>query len=396
MDKLQACKIMLNLTFILPDITGGVYYACLNLAKLLGKKECSSSFVLTRQLEKPAGSSVADMSGFHSRIYSFSATDNKYHIFKKLAKKVPTNSNVIFLNDWLDHNLVTHRRMQQRIISIVHGDYDYYYNMAAASESRIDQFVCVSAAIADKLSILLPNRKNDIVFIPPTVPDMNVDHEVNNENELRIIFVGRLTPEKGFDLLPIVDHELKNAGISCNWTIIAPHATSDYDEWLNRPEVNYYQHVSNDAMPAVYIKQDVILLPSHAEGFPLSILEAMKCGVVPLATNLNTLSTGVIKHEETGFLFELNDVTAIVRQLKNLSQNRPLLSKMSHNATIHARSAYSEDSFREKWTALLSRKHSGKNLNKPVPFNYDRLDTPWLPNAATRAIRKWKPTEKGK
>jgi glycosyltransferase involved in cell wall biosynthesis len=291
---------------------------------------------------------------------------------------------------------VTHRRLPQRIISIVHGDYDYYYEIAAASESRIDQFVCVSAAIADKLSILLPHRKSDIVFIPPVVPDMHVDHEANIENNLRIIFVGRLTPEKGFDLLPIVDHELQKAGISCNWTIVAPHATSDYDEWLNKPDVDYYEYVSNEKMPAAYIKQDVILLPSHAEGFPLSILEAMKCGVVPLATNLGTLANGIINHEETGFLFELNDVAAIVRQLKQLNTNRSLLGKMSRNAKLHARSSYSEDSFREKWTTLLSRKDSGKNLSKPVHFNYDRLDVPWLPNTATRAIRKWKSTEKGK
>jgi glycosyltransferase involved in cell wall biosynthesis len=225
---------------------------------------------------------------------------------------------------------------------------------------------------------------------------MRVQRQEKHENNLRIIFVGRLTPEKGADLLPRVDQELQKEGVPCKWTVVAPHTTDAYDEWLHMPQVDYREYIPNSKMPAEYAKQDVLLLPSHAEGFPLSVLEAMKSGVVPVVTNLETLSEGLIKNGDTGFLFERNDVTAIANRLKGLYRDGSLLQRIGQNAMNHAGSLYSEAAFRKKWAALLERDRSAQHLNKPMTLIYDRLDVPWLSNTATRAIRKWRAGRKGK
>jgi glycosyltransferase involved in cell wall biosynthesis len=380
-------KVMKNITILLPDNIGGVFYNSLNLATLLGNKEFDTSFILTRQTDKPGISKAPRFTAFDTQFFSFSAADNKHYVFRCLARKISSSCDIIILNDWLDYKLVSHRKIPQKVVAIVHGDYDYYYDLAVASESRIDHFVCVSVAITERLGVLLPHRKDDIVFIPPVVPDKEVQRPVNTENGIRIVFVGRLIPEKGFDLLPEIDRELKERNIACAWTIIAPHTTSQYDEWLNQPNVHYREYVPNHEMTAEYAKQDIILLPSHAEGFPLSILEAMKCGVVPLVTNLNTVAGVLIKNGETGFLFEKNDKTAIVGQIANLNGDRVLLRQVGIDTRDYANLLYSETVFRTKWTGLLNRKDSGKNIDKPTTFIYDRLDIPWLPNVFTRAIR---------
>jgi glycosyltransferase involved in cell wall biosynthesis len=376
------------ITLILPDVLGGVYYNALNLADALERSGCDVSFVLTRQLDIQTTGSAPNGPRFPTKRLSFFTADNKHALFRKLKASIPNSSAVLVLNDWLDYKLVTHQRVSQQVIAIVHGDYPYYYELSRASESRIDQFVCVSDTIAAKLVALLPFRENDIVFIPPVVPDPDPARQERKEGILRIVFVGRLTLDKGFNLLPVLDSALRERGIACEWTVVAPHTTTEYDRWLYSDRVAYHDYVHNSRMAGIYAKQDIMLLPSQAEGFPLTILEAMKAGVVPLATKLDTLSS-VIEHGQTGFLFSANDSEGIIRLITELHRNPRLLSETGEKARAISRSRYSEASVAEKWAAVLERSASGKNIHKPVALMYDRLDTAWLPNKATRTIRKW-------
>ncbi len=375
------------ITMILPDTLGGVYYNSLNLASLLERLGYEVSFILTRQLDKANGHSAADRPACPTTNFFFSSTDNKHHLFRKLAARIPANSEVLILNDWLDYKLVAHRRLSQKVIAILHGDYPFYYELARASENRIDQFIGISATITAKLTALLPHREKDIVFIPPVVPDPKGEAQKNSSSVLRIVFVGRLTRDKGFDQLPLVDEALVRSGIPCSWTIIAPHTTAAYDGWLHSQRVSYLDYVPNSEMSGVYGKQDIILLPSHAEGFPLTLLEAMKTGAVPLATKLETL-LALIDHGRTGFLFPADDTDTIVQQITRLHVDRELLHRTGEAARALSLAAYGEATSAQDWTSLLKRPDSGKDLSGPVTLIYDRLDLPWIPNPAARVIRK--------
>lgn len=386
----------MKITMLLPDFMGGVYYNALNLALSLRMDGYESSFILIEQTDRPADARITDLTDFPSRNFSYSATDNKHYLFRKLARMIPDDCDALLLNDFLDFRLVTHRPFRQKVIGVVHGDYAYYYDLAVSAESRIDQFACVSEVITGKLAALLPHRINDIVFTPPVVPDVRIDRKENTSNALRVVFVGRLTPEKGFDLLPLVDTQLKERGITCHWTIVAPHATDRYDQWLCQSGVRYHGRIDNKEMAAIYEQQDIILLPSHAEGFPLSILEAMKCGVVPVVTDLPTLSGVLVTNEQTGFLFGMNDISALSAILSRLSTDRILLRQTGIRAAGFVSSRYSEPALRAKWTDLLNRDKSGKDPARPVTSVYDRMDLPWLPNAMTRGIRKLKARGKGR
>ncbi|HEY4109829.1 glycosyltransferase family 4 protein [Puia sp.] len=379
---------MNELTILIPDITGGVYHNAMNLARLLQQAQYSSRLILTHQTDGEGGARITDLTGFDNQLFVFSIADNKYFLFKRLAALISAQSEILILNNWVDYYLVTHRRFRQKVIGIVHGDYSYYYDLARECEPRIDQFVCVSPVIAANLQRLLPQRKDDIVFIPAIVPDMPVQRQPDSGPHLRVIFVGRLTVEKGFNWLPEADRQLKEKGIHVRWTVVAPHSTGEYDEWLNSPDVRYIPYIRNQDIAEVYAGQDVILLPSHAEGFPLSLLEAIKCGVVPVATRLPTLVDSLVRDGESGFLFAKDDVDTMTEILRRLDSDRPLLEKMSGQAKGLAESRYSEKMLLENWLRVLARESSGKNFDAPVTSAYDRLDHPWLPNSIARIIRR--------
>ena len=81
----------------------------------------------------------------------------------------------------------------------------------------------------------------------------------------------------------------------------------------------------------VYWASDVIVLPSQAEGFPLVILEAMACGVVPIRTPAAG-AYDQIEDSLNGFVVPFDDLDALSSRLLQLAENPELRSKMIENA----------------------------------------------------------------
>ncbi|PKW57020.1 N-acetyl-alpha-D-glucosaminyl L-malate synthase BshA [Staphylococcus pseudintermedius] len=61
-----------------------------------------------------------------------------------------------------------------------------------------------------------------------------------------------------------------------------------------------------DCMSNFYQMSDIVLLMSEKESFGLTLLEAMKTGVVPIGTRAGGIQE-VIQHRETGFLVDIED-----------------------------------------------------------------------------------------
>ena len=80
---------------------------------------------------------------------------------------------------------------------------------------------------------------------------------------------------------------------------------------------------------------DVILQPSHFEGVPLMLLEAMQLGVVPLATDVGAVRE-IVQNGNTGLLVENGAdqgvVAAMLERLAVLAADRPRLLAMAERA----------------------------------------------------------------
>jgi glycosyltransferase involved in cell wall biosynthesis/GT2 family glycosyltransferase len=112
---------------------------------------------------------------------------------------------------------------------------------------------------------------------------------------LRVLFVGRFEPRKGFDLASGVIAELiqQSADIEC-WIVgdLLQPATrraivdAGHGRILDDPRVRFHGQVSRAELDDLYVQADVVLLPSRFESFGLVAIEAMAAGkpVVGLAS----------------------------------------------------------------------------------------------------------------
>jgi L-malate glycosyltransferase len=91
-----------------------------------------------------------------------------------------------------------------------------------------------------------------------------------------------------------------------------------------------YQSFSN--IPVVLTATDIMLLPSHREGLPLSIVEAMLSDVPVIAASVGGVPE-IITHGQDGLLFQPGDVATLatlIRQLIGDANLRQQLAQAGH------------------------------------------------------------------
>lgn len=96
-------------------------------------------------------------------------------------------------------------------------------------------------------------------------------------------------------------------------------------------ELGVHEHVrflgKQDHIERLVPQCDVLLLPSEMESFGLAALEAMACGVVPVATRVGGVPE-LITHGKDGFLEPPGDIDAQAARVVELLADRDLYTRM--------------------------------------------------------------------
>ncbi|MDJ0951666.1 MAG: glycosyltransferase family 4 protein [Alphaproteobacteria bacterium] len=167
-----------------------------------------------------------------------------------------------------------------------------------------------------------------------------------DEDTVVIVMVGRLVAEKGYPEL----FEAMRSVAAQLWVVgerlKSDHATaidralgdaqSDPDLATRVRFLGYRQDVP-DLMRAA----DVFTLPSHREGMPRSIIEAMFAGLPVVATDIRGSREEVVDNE-TGLLVPVGDVGALARALSRLVGDPQARTDMGRAGRARAQALYNE------------------------------------------------------
>ncbi len=93
---------------------------------------------------------------------------------------------------------------------------------------------------------------------------------------------------------------------------------------------------------AILAASDIFVLPSHFEGLPMSVIEAMLCGLPVVATDIRGPREQVLEGE-TGFLVPPGSVAPLTEALKRLADDASLRCRFGNAALSRALDNFSED-----------------------------------------------------
>lgn len=380
-----------SVAWVLPDKLGGV---AVNVADVLAHRASHGlphHVVLTdNRLSHDVRFDALMRAESQHRIQYTLPSENLHVVLRRLARAVPPGPGVLVANDWLELAMLSVHDPGRMVVFILHGDYEYYYDLAVAHEPLISAFVVLTRIGYEHLTRLLPHRREAIFHQPFGVPRAaRLRSEASGP--LRLLFVGRLERAKGAHLLSGIDEAVHRSGMDARWTVVGegPGGAEARANWIEPARVRWLGARSNVEVLSLYADHDVLVLPSRAEGLPRAVLEGMSAGVVPVVSDLPCGIRDIVEPGRSGFLPPPGDIAEFAAAIRELASNRPRLEEMSeaaHRAVderfdVRRRAADFEALFAQ-WSRLCRPRPAH------VALQYgSRLDQPWLPNALVKTLR---------
>lgn len=197
---------------------------------------------------------------------------------------------------------------------------------------RAAAIVCQTTA---SLRCIPPRVRQRVVVIPNPVAASPFEPE--RTSPPRLVAVGRLTEQKGFDLA--IEAFARVATRHPNWRL---------DMWGEGPWYSALQDRINELglqnrvmlrglsrSPGSWIADaSAFILPSRYEGFPNVLAEAMAAGLPVAATNCDFGPAELITPEETGLLVAPDDVDALAQGIDRLLSDAALRTKLGRAASL--------------------------------------------------------------
>lgn len=214
---------------------------------------------------------------------------------------------------------------------------------------RFDRFVVLTHEDAENWGPL-----SNLAVIPNAALNIpSVQHVSGNQ---RVIAVGRLDYQKGFDrlldawaLLPASLRDAWRLDIfgqgeweamlqeKCETLGIASTAR------INRPTHHIFEE---------YAASDFLVMSSHYEGFPMVMIEAMACGLPVVCFDFLCGPRDIIVPEENGLMVQEGDVAALAAAIQRVMEDPALLERMSQGAKKIVQT-YSEEAVMAQWEACF-------------------------------------------
>jgi colanic acid/amylovoran biosynthesis glycosyltransferase len=181
------------------------------------------------------------------------------------------------------------------------------------------------------------------------VPEQNT----NCRSSFSILAVGRLHQVKNYDFLIRACYDLKNAGLKFHCAIAGKGEESGRLHNLIREmslqnEVEFCGYVGRDKLRILYRQADAVVLTSHSEGIPQSLMEAMAMEKVVLAPAITGIPE-LIADTQTGFLYQPNSLPDLVDKLVSIAVTKPSLDLLRHQARRHIQLYFNRQPNLDTW-----------------------------------------------
>ena len=175
-----------------------------------------------------------------------------------------------------------------------------------------------------------------------------------------LLYLGRLVPEKGLDLLVRAYQALHT-----DKTLVIAGGASDSGAYMAQlqtlaagdPRILFTGFVQGPLLEELYSNAYLYVLPSHLEGMPLSLLEAMSYGNCCVTSDIPECTEVCGDH---GFAFQKGNTADLKRLLEQLLSQPDLVKRCKATAADYILQKYNWDQVTERTLELYEQVKSAK------------------------------------
>ena len=282
----------------------------------------------------------------------------------RCAQPVVLGANATFL-----YEIIPHVRGSIRIVDLTHSFVPESTNPVERASlphiPRLTKRVVINQAVRNDYEQLYSDQgwaqkewldRLEVIHNALGTPAWDFSRKEYSVPPLKILFVGRNSPEKRIPLIGRIAHALRAEPVE--FTLVGAHLDQSVEP-DHRASITFTGEITDPGTLAdLYKKHHVILITSRREGFPLVLAEGMAHGAIPISTDVGGIAHHVL-HQKNGYLVEnYADETQIVDEMahyiKQLLNNPALLPVLGKAAQEEAYRSFSPAVFADKWRNLLT------------------------------------------
>ena len=233
---------------------------------------------------------------------------------------------------------------------------------------KCDSFHATS--IKEKNEIRILGYKQPIAIIPNGIDIPSQYKNSFNENKTKFLYLGRIHPIKGLDLLIKVWKKIDNKNASldiCGFK--KDYKDLNYYKSLKKltkklgiKNITFSDQVSGEDKKQKFIENDVFILPSKSENFGLVIAEAMSYGLPVIASEHTPWK--FLEEKKCGWVVKLNE-QSLLSTIKFVNDLNPsTLKKIGYNGRLLVKNKYSWNKLNIKYSKYYNWINTGGNIPK--------------------------------
>lgn len=168
--------------------------------------------------------------------------------------------------------------------------------------------------------LYIPNGVDHTMFHPVTTSEKNRLRKLHNLPVTIpiVIFVGRLVPKKGYRYL---------CQAASDRYFIVLVGEGNLDTQYEHSHIRHIGPVNQQELSKLYQLSDVFILPSHSEGYPLSVQEAMATGLPIIVSDLQCYRDIELDRHLVSFIKP--SAETIKKSILEIIDNHSLAQKMA-------------------------------------------------------------------
>lgn len=187
---------------------------------------------------------------------------------------------------------------------------------------------------------------------------MHVSDAYSDVMNKRVIAVGRLDYQKGFDRLIQAWELVQHTGKFTNWKLDI-YGQGEWREMLqqmiDKAELQNTVCLNwpTKQIGEEYVKSDMLVMSSNYEGFPMVMIEAMACGLPVVSFDYKCGPKDIIQSGINGLLVPNGDIQALADAMMKVMEDEAYRKMLSLNARKVV-DTYSEQAVMAQWIRLFT------------------------------------------
>lgn len=199
--------------------------------------------------------------------------------------------------------------------------------------------------------------KSKSVVIPNAVNTAFIRQPFEGKREQTIVSIGRLVPQKRFDLLISAFGKVASKYPDLTLVIYGEGPIQAQLQSLSsslglQDRVKFPGYIDN--VPEILEKSRLFVLASEFEGIPNVLIEAMSLGVPCISTDCDGGGARMlVKNGENGLLIPKNNLEALVNAMDEVLSDKEFSKKLANNA-VRIRDEYAPEVIYRKWEDFIN------------------------------------------